>query len=233
MTALFRVLTYNVRSLRDDRAAVAALVRSCDPDVVLLQEAPRFCRWRSKLARLARECGLLYVNGGRTTGGVAVLAHLRVDVDDAREGLLSKHPRLHQRGVAAAVVSRSGGRLLVASTHLGLDRQERAGHAGEVLTLLGEIEAPHAVVAGDLNEPPSGQAWAVLHAGGLRDLGRGSGETFPARSPRKRIDAVLGSAGVEVVDYRVVDVPGVERASDHRPVLAVIQVPTAADPVRA
>ena len=80
MPAQFRVLTYNVRSLRDDAAAVAAVVRACDPDVVFLQEAPRFCRWRSKLAKLARECGLLYVTGGRTTGGVALLANLRVDV---------------------------------------------------------------------------------------------------------------------------------------------------------
>lgn len=224
MPAHFRVLTYNVRSLRDDAAAVAAVVRSCDPDVVLLQEAPRFWRWRSKLARLARECGLLYVTGGRTTGGVALLAHLRVDVDDAREGLLSKHAGLHQRGVAAAVVSRSGARLLVASTHLGLDRKERAVHAQEVLTLLAGVAAPHAVLAGDLNEKPGGQAWRALDDGGLRDLGPGSGPTFPAAAPRKRIDAVLGSPGVEAVDYRVVDLPGVERASDHRPVLALLQV---------
>ena len=224
MVVEFRVLTYNVRSLRDDPAAVAAVVRSCDPDVVCLQEAPRFWRWRSRCAALARDCGLLYVTGGGTTGGVALLAHLRVDVDDAREARLSKHPGLHQRGLAAAVVSRPGGRLLVASAHLGLDAQERAGHAAEVLSLLGEVTAAHAVVAGDLNEPPGRPGWTVLHDGGLRDLGPGSEPTFPATTPHKRIDAVLGSAGVEVLDYRVVDQPGVARASDHRPVLAVLGV---------
>jgi endonuclease/exonuclease/phosphatase family metal-dependent hydrolase len=223
--AQFRVLTYNVRSLRDDAAAVAAVVRACDPDVVFLQEAPRFCRWRSKLAKLARECGLLYVTGGRTTGGVALLANLRVDVDDLREGLLTKRPGLHQRGVAAAVVSRSGERLLVASTHLGLKAAERAEHAGEVVTLLRQVPAPHAVLAGDFNEAPGKPAWRAFQAGGLRDLGPESGVTFPARRPRKRIDGILGSTGVAAVDYRVVDDPLVERASDHRPVLAVLQVP--------
>jgi endonuclease/exonuclease/phosphatase family metal-dependent hydrolase len=223
--AHFRVLTYNVRSLRDDAAAVAAVVRVCDPDVVLLQEAPRFCRWRSKLAKLARECNLLYVTGGRTTGGVALLANLRVDVHDLREGLLSKHAGLHQRGVAAAVVTRSGESLLVASTHLGLKAEERAKHAGEVLTLLHQVPAPHAVLAGDFNEAPGKPAWRAFQAGGLRDLGPESGVTYPARAPRKRIDGILGSPGVAAVEYRVVDDPLVERASDHRPVLAVIQVP--------
>jgi len=225
MPAQFRVLTYNVRSLRDDAAAVAAVVRSCDPDVVFLQEAPRFCRWRSKLAKLARECGLLYVTGGRTTGGVALLANLRVDVHDLREGLLSKHPGLHQRGVAAAVVARSDERLLVASTHLGLKAEERATHAAEVLTLMLRVPAPHAVLAGDFNEAPGAPAWRAFQAGGLRDLGPESGVTFPARVPRKRIDGILGSPGIAAVEYRVVDHPLVERASDHRPVLAVLQVP--------
>ena len=225
MSVPFRVLTFNVRSLRDDRAAVVDVIRSADPDVVCLQEVPRFCRWRSRLAALARDTGLLYVTGGRPTGGVALLAHLRVSVTDAREGRLSKHPRLHQRGVAAAVVSRYGARLLVASTHLGLDAAERQVHAGELLTLLNQVDAPHALIAGDLNERPDGPAWQVLRVGRLRDLGPGSGPTFPAAGPRKRIDALLGSPRLEVRDYRVLSGSAAERASDHRPVLAVVDVP--------
>ncbi|MDQ1584772.1 MAG: hypothetical protein QOH80_137 [Actinomycetota bacterium] len=227
MSVELRVLTYNVRSLRDDLTAVADVVRSADPDVVCLQEAPRFWRWRSRIAELARRSGLLYVTGGRTTGGVALLAHLRVDVHEARDGLLSKHARLHQRGVAAAVVSRSGARLLVASVHLGLDAHERVGHAAEILDLLGRVGAPNAVLAGDLNEPPGSPAWQALERGGFRDLRPGSGSTFPAVGPRKRIDAVLASGDVTVSEYRVMDGPVVERASDHRPLLAVLRVPVA------
>ncbi|MGH8970457.1 MAG: endonuclease/exonuclease/phosphatase family protein, partial [Actinomycetes bacterium] len=81
---------------------------------------------------------------------------------------------------------------------------------------------------GDLNEAPGQRAWTALHDGGLRDPDPASGPTFPATAPRKRIDAVLVSDEVEVVDYRVVDEPGVARASDHRPVLAVLRVPSAA-----
>ncbi|MDQ1624820.1 MAG: hypothetical protein QOJ49_318, partial [Actinomycetota bacterium] len=45
--------------------------------------------------------------------------------------------------------------------------------------------------------------------------------------PRKRIDAVLASGDVTVSDYGVLDGPAVERASDHRPLLAVLRVPVA------
>ncbi len=224
-TVDFRVLTYNVRALRDDRAAVADVVRRCDPDVVCLQETPRFLRWRSRCAELARECGLLYVVGGRTTGGVALMAHLRVDVCAMSESRLSKRPRLHQRGLAAAVVEKSGGRLLVASSHLGLDGLERTLHAREVLDRMTPRSTPYAVVAGDLNEPPGGNAWKILRGGGMRDPAPQAGPTFPAREPAKRIDAVLVSEGVDVVDYRTVDDAAVARASDHRPVLAVVRIP--------
>ena len=40
-----RVLSYNVRSLRDDPEALGRVIRSAQPHVVLVQEAPRFWRW--------------------------------------------------------------------------------------------------------------------------------------------------------------------------------------------
>lgn len=220
----FRVLTYNVRALRDDRDALVHVIRSSDPDVLCLQEAPRFFRWRSKCAALARDCDLVYVNGGGTTGGAALLAHLRVQVEASREGLLSKTPGLHQRAVAAAVVSKGGSRLMVLSTHLGLRAAERSRHAEEVLAGLSWSPVAEVVVGGDLNSGPASDAWRVLHDGGLRDPDPRSGPTFPAWEPVKRIDALLVSAGVQVVDYRVINTPGVHRASDHRPVLAVVDV---------
>ncbi len=74
-----RLLTYNVRSMRDDRAAVARVIRSAEPDVVCVQEAPRFLRWRSTCAALARTSGLVVVGGGRPAGG-------EPDHVDARRG---------------------------------------------------------------------------------------------------------------------------------------------------
>jgi endonuclease/exonuclease/phosphatase family metal-dependent hydrolase len=225
VTTELRVLTYNVRALRDDAAAVSRIIRECDPDVVCVQEAPRLLRWRSRCARLARESGLLYVGGGGTTGGAALLVSMRVDVDDVHEVLLSRRPRLHRRGVTRATLHRAGGPDLVtvASVHLGLDADERQAHAREVVALLDDAPGP-VVVAGDLNERPGRPAWTVLAEGGLSDLGPGNGPTFPAVLPEKRIDAVLGGSDVEVLEHRVVQTTETARASDHLPVLAVLRV---------
>jgi endonuclease/exonuclease/phosphatase family metal-dependent hydrolase len=112
----------------------------------------------------------------------------------------------------------------VASIHLPLVAEQRLAHAHRTLQVLRGLDAGHAVAAGDINERPGHAAWQALHDGGLRDLGPGTGDTYPASGPGKRIDGVVGSSGVEVVDYEVVDRPGVARASDHRPVLVTLAV---------
>lgn len=53
------VVSYNLRSLRDSRTASAALTGALGADLALLQETPRFLRWRSRLAGWARRAGLL------------------------------------------------------------------------------------------------------------------------------------------------------------------------------
>ena len=220
-----RVLSWNMHGLRDDRAALVRVVRSCDPDVVCVQEAPKYLRWRAKCADLARRCGLLYVTGGGTTGGSALLVALRVDVEGTAQVCLSRQWGWPARGVGAAVVEKAGARLAVASVHLPLDPPTRLDHAHRVLDVLARTGAPHALAAGDVNERPGNAAWQALHEGGLRDLGPGSGPTFPAVGPTKRIDGVFATELVEAVDYRVVDEPGVEQASDHRPILVTVRVP--------
>jgi len=222
-----RVLSWNVHGLRDDTRALARIVRELDPDVMCVQEAPKFWRWRAKVAALARECGLIYVAGGGTTGGTTLLVHLRVDVERSTELALSRY-RLGwpDRGVAAAVVRKTGARLAVASLHLPLPETQRLDHVDRALDVLKAEGDGDLFAAGDLNERPGHGTWNRLEERGLRDLGPDSGPTFPAAGPEKRIDAAFATERIELVDYRVVDLPGVEHASDHRPVLITVRVPT-------
>jgi endonuclease/exonuclease/phosphatase family metal-dependent hydrolase len=225
---VLRVLSYNVRSLRDDRHAVSRTIRRCAPDLVCVQEAPRLLRWRSKVARLARTSGLVVVTGGRPAGAMVLLASLRTAVVNTEDVLLPKRPRLHQRGLAMAVVEVAGARLGIASMHLSLDAAERVEQAGLVLDHLARLDAPHLVLAGDVNESPGMPAWQRLTAV-LRDAydlaPSGGGPTMPARQPSRRLDAVFVSAGIEVVCCGVPDLPELATASDHRPVLVELRVP--------
>jgi endonuclease/exonuclease/phosphatase family metal-dependent hydrolase len=220
-----RVLSYNVRSMRDDPEALAAVIRDSRPDVVCVQEAPRFLRWRSKCAALARTSGLVVVTGGRPAGAMLLLARLGVEIHATRDVLLPRTPRLHQRGLAIAEVGVGGARWTVAGLHLGLRADERLRHVDEIMATLGSFAAP-LVLAGDVNERPGEPAWLALTEG-LQDAfavaGEGDGLTYRADAPYERIDGVFADPRLTVVACQVPSSPEVLRGSDHRPVLAVLR----------
>src|SRR5689334_14849389 len=97
-----RVLSYNIRSLRDDRAAVVRVIRDAAPDVVCLQEAPRFFRSVAVGAELASRVGLVTAGGGRMCGANLLLVRLAVDVRASRCVGFSLRRGLHLRGTAVA-----------------------------------------------------------------------------------------------------------------------------------
>ena len=212
-------MSWNVRSLRDDRAAVVRVLRGCAPDVLFVQEAPRFLRAQSKLAALAREAGLVVAAGGRPAAGVAILTSLRVDVDAPRSNLLTKTPRRHRRGLATAQLTLGDHSFTAASVHLGLDAAERERHAVEVRRLLGDAPS---VVGGDFNETSSGPAWALLAAHHVDPNAHVDRPTFSTSSPRRRIDAILVPVSwttAAISPFEVVPEADVVKATDHRPVI--------------
>ncbi|MEU9578845.1 endonuclease/exonuclease/phosphatase family protein [Streptomyces chilikensis] len=234
-SAVVRALSYNVRSMRDDTAALARVIRACAPDVVLVQEAPRFAGWRKRLARLARESGLVVLSGGAPAAGPALLCSPRAAVERTEDVLLPLTPGLHRRGFATAVV-RFGraARLGVLSCHLSLRSAERYEQGGMLLERVRDLGVPHVLAGGDLNERPDGRAFRRV-AGALRDCRAAApwgGEfTSPAAAPAQRIDALFTTPGIEVLACGVpAGLPGIDpadlrRATDHLPVLAALRVP--------
>jgi endonuclease/exonuclease/phosphatase family metal-dependent hydrolase len=193
--------------------------------VLLVQEAPRFLRWRSKRAELARVCGLVVATTDRP-GGLCILTSLRMDVVATSFSLLPKQSGHHQRAVVGAIVTSGGQAWRVMSTHLSTDAAERKRHLPAIESVLAVPSGAPTVLGGDLNEDPVGAVFSDL-ARRLQDsfavAGNGDGNTSPASAPRRRIDAVLVDPTLTVVSCEVVDVAGVERASDHRPVLATVR----------
>lgn len=240
-----RLLSYNIRALRDDAGAVARVIRAAGPDVVCIQEAPRFLRWRSRCAALARRSGLVIVGGGRPAGSNLLLSTLAVTVESTADILFSKDPRLHQRGTAIASLRLGTARFAVAGIHLDLREGPRLRHVRELHDAIDRHVAADvpSVVAGDVNDRPGSLVWTALvrcgtdahlaaGAGGAA-MGTGpyvvadggdEGFTYSAINPVRRIDGVFVDPRVAVRSSEVLDSDDVRLASDHRPLLVELDV---------
>ncbi len=229
-----RLLSYNIRSLRDDPAAVVRVIRRLRPDVACVQEAPRLAFWRGRRRWIANRTGLTLATGRRATGLAVLVAPSSVDVVHRECRSLTPVPGLHRRGLALCVLDVGGVRLVVASVHLDLHAGPRLRHAREVADDLGRVGEKHSapvVLAGDVNEEPGGPTWEFL-TGLFQDAyavaPRGEALTFSARRPRARIDGVFTGPSVTVLGCGVPDdaesLADYPAASDHRPLLAELRV---------
>jgi endonuclease/exonuclease/phosphatase family metal-dependent hydrolase len=218
-----RVLSYNVHGLRDDRAALTGLVRDLEPDVVIVQEAPRRFRWRHKCAALADDFGMVVAAGGLPSLGNLLLVSLRVRVHETWCLRYPLTPGRHLRGAAFARGSVRGASFTVSGSHLATDPVERPTQAARWKQELAGIEGP-VVAGGDLNEGPGGGAWRTV-ADGLVTSASGA-LTFPATLPSKQLDVLFVTPDISVERYEVIETEQARRASDHLPVLADLLLPS-------
>jgi endonuclease/exonuclease/phosphatase family metal-dependent hydrolase len=219
-----RVVSYNVHSLRDDRRALATVVRDLDPDVLIVQEAPRRLRWRTRCAELASDFAMVYATGGLPSLGNLILTSHRVRVYDTWALRYPLVPGRHMRGAAFARCAVGRAPFVVVGTHLATDAAERPGQARELRKALVNADAP-VVLGGDLNEEPGGPSRRLIAEGLAEAAGGNTTPTYPVHAPERRIDALLVDPAVEVTGYRVADTPAAHRASDHFPVVAELILP--------
>ena len=217
-----RVVSWNVRSLRDDSAGVAAALRDLHADVVLLQEAPRLLTAVPANRRLASRAGLRRSVGGSLSCGNLLLVSPRVRVLQGRAVRLPKRPGLHRRGAVLAEVVVDGARLGLLGTHLDLQPDARLDSARRLRRSALDLDVP-LLLAADLNDEPGSPTWTELSAG-LVDLGRELGPTFPQRAPDRRIDALFADPVLEVL---AVERPDPGPVTDHLPLVADLRVPRA------
>ena len=191
-------------------------MRAIDPDVLCLQEVPRRLFSTRRVANFARLCGMQWSGRHRGSGGTTIFTSRRVDVVESLHARLRVARLQRTRGFALARVVAPGCEPIgVASVHLSLDARERAAHAQVILHALdvgGEV-----VLAGDLNENESGQAWRAF-AGAMR-LVSPLTPTYPATRPRKVLDVIFASAGLQAEPHVALDLPEADlvAGSDHRP----------------
>ncbi|NNJ62921.1 MAG: endonuclease [Dactylosporangium sp.] len=222
-----RIMTYNVRSRRDDVPSLVTVVRDLAPDVAIIQEGPRRLRWRQQCVNLARRTGMYFAAGGLPALGNLVLTNMRVGVRDIADLRFPLTPGRHLRGAALVTCSAARTRFVVAGTHLSVDATERVAQATMLKERLGTMGAPM-IVAGDFNENSGGAAWRTLSdgladaalPGDMAHLG-----TYPSADPGERIDAVFVDPRCVILGYQVVDSELARAASDHLPVVVDLVLP--------
>lgn len=215
-----RLMSYNVRGLKDDRAALLRVIRHAAPDVLCLQEMPRHPFSDHRIAEFAESVGLVWGGGNRHRMSTAIVTAPRLDVAASGHGLYTVPRPQEPRGYAWAEVCLPGeAKWLAISTHLSLYSSMRAGHARELIAdpnLPGDV--PWAI-AGDFNELENGPAGREFKAHGFVDAGPRI-NTFNAAEPHKRIDFVYASPSLTL---ETVDMSAVEHdmtvATDHRPLV--------------
>ena len=211
--------------------AVASMLRQTGADVVGLQEADGPSWWSGNfdhVAYLARRGEYPFRYRG---------AHRRIAQLDCGTALLSRHPLSDTqsgalwsgalrpaKGFVVATVPTAAGEVDVVSVHIDfMTRAMRRKQLGRTATELHRRGRP-VILLGDLNCTWRGESTLVELATRL-DLLPYEPEsralaTFPHGRPRRRIDWILVSRGIDYVGYEVLDAP----LSDHRAVMAELRL---------
>lgn len=214
-----RIASYNLRGLKDSAATAAAVVRAVAPDVLLLQELPRYPGSDYAITSFAREAGLLWSGRTRWVSGTGMLTGMRLLPTDAQDVALPVGLRENPRSYTVARVrSPHGPSVTVASVHLSLRDEQRVDHVRRLLGEIGGEDGGPVVVGGDLNEDHTGAAWGTL-AAALEPVSDDR-PTYPAARPQHRIDAVFSRGHGSAVpgDPQLLEGMPLARATDHLPV---------------
>jgi endonuclease/exonuclease/phosphatase family metal-dependent hydrolase len=228
---MIKVASYNMRKgIGTDRRRrperILDVLREIDADIVCLQEADR--RFGARAQVIGRD--LLDETpwravpfGGREASmgwhGNAILARREAEIVDREPIFL---PALEPRGAVMADVRLNGAVVRVVGMHLDLSGLWRRRQAHAILSHV-EVSTTRlpTVMMGDLNE------WSAA-TGAMRQFGQeyqvaDTGPSFHARRPVARLDKIMVSPELRILDCGVHDSATARVASDHLPIWATLE----------
>ncbi|RXD05521.1 endonuclease [Sphingomonas sp. UV9] len=229
---MIKVASYNIHKgigldRRRNPERVVEVLREIDADVIALQEADR--RFGAKACVLPHhlleehsdwkpvDFGLRALSMGWHGNVILVRKSARVIASE-----LLHLPALEPRGAVMADVQVAGGTIRVLGMHLDLSGLWRRKQAAAIMNHVDTCTHRHpTVMMGDLNEWSAG-------AGCLRDFGRDyafaeTGASFHSRRAVARLDRIMVSQELNVVECGVHASPAARKASDHLPIWAMLE----------
>jgi endonuclease/exonuclease/phosphatase family metal-dependent hydrolase len=233
-----RVLVYNTHAGTDAKRVsnlerVAQVVMDSRADIVLLQEVDSATRRSGSVDQVARLRALtgyygvfgraIDYNGGKY--GIAILSRWPISSDTLIHLPVAEHDSSYEaRGALVAKISSPVGTLRVIDTHLEAYRNSYRLEQSRTLLAIAatQRDSGTTIIGGDFNSEPGSGVIAMFERSGWRDgfaqCGTGTGFSFPANVPVKRIDYLLFSGTTKCESAKVLET----EASDHRPVLFVV-----------
>ncbi len=235
------VMSYNIHHANPptkpnviDLNAIANVIKQQQPDVVALQEVDvntsRSGSALNEAEQLATLTGMkayfakaIDYSGGEY--GVAILS--KFPMENMKNIALPTNETTNgeHRTLAIATLTLPGNKKIVFTcTHFDAQRSDtnRQLQIKKVLELLKEETLP-VIIAGDLNSEPNSSVISQLDSYFSRSCINGCPFTIPEKNPNKTIDyiAYAPRARFIVLSHKVVDE---EYASDHRPVVATLEL---------
>lgn len=235
MADTLRVVSYNIKHGRGndnivDLERTAGVLRALSPDIVGLQEVDDLATRSGGVPqseRLGQLTGLHHAFGRfmdfqSGAYGLGVLTRYPVVATHSVRLPDGNEPRV---ALAVEVRLPSGRPLTIVNVHFDWVRDDGFRYAqAEALTkYLDALTMPY-VLLGDFNDVPESRTLALFKAR-AREAVKPAGDrfTFSSIEPVREIDFIFAApaAAWEARDVRVIDEPV---ASDHRPVVAVLQL---------
>lgn len=238
-SSYLRIMTYNIHHCNPpaqrgviDIDAIARVIAASGADVVFLQEVDVNTGRSGKgnqAEEIAKRIGLGYYKfykaidfSGGDYGG-AILS--RFPLTEERLHKLPVKEGGEQRIMGSAVINHpSFGKIMVASTHLDLDKNYRKLQVKYIIKFLGSQKIP-VIMGGDFNAKPQSEEMKLVYKK-FTTSQLNHNPTFPNTVPTEHIDYLFlknrskSKFNMEFINHRVLK--GFD-ASDHLPVVAVVK----------
>ncbi len=220
-------------ALRSRLDALAADIRSVDPDLVLLSEVLHECppcglsqvRYLAEAvgahAWLFGECYNIGLPFYRVSGGNAILSRLPIEAT-TNLTLVGRKPFFvssNNRRALFGVVHVGGSPVLLGSLHN--DSLAGPKNISQMLQILKFTKGQRSILGGDFNAWPTHRSLDLVRESKRFGPVVAQEATHPAKRPKRTIDYVVAPPEWEILEYTVLD----SQVSDHRPVYARYRVP--------
>jgi endonuclease/exonuclease/phosphatase family metal-dependent hydrolase len=238
-----RVATYNVHACigidgHCDVHRIAQVLENSHADIIALQEIDvgrHRTDYQDQAQLIADQLEMhveffSVVQHGSGQYGLAVLSHLpmsRFFAEILTES--NSKPFAESRGALGVIVETQAGPVRIINTHFGLDSKTRMMQVTKLLghNWLGAETRLPTILCGDLNAGTSSPELRALRQAmrPVQDLVRGRNQgTFASVMPLRRIDHILVSRSIQVLETTVLKTAETRIASDHLPLIADLNV---------